>query len=219
MPASKPAGQNVGHMKFILDLRKRGIMDAAVLRAMEEVPREKFVMADHARTAYADRAMPIQCGQTISQPYVVAYMTEQLEVGPRHHVLEIGTGSGYQAAILARLAAKVTTIERYRTLADTARTRLKALHYDNVEVILGDGMAGAPERAPFDRIIITAAAEEVPQALVDQLAIGGIMVLPLGPTDDHQSLVKLVRTEAGVERTELIGVRFVPLLPGQAREL
>ena len=163
--------------------------------------------------------MPIACGQTISQPFVVAYMTEQLMVGPRHHVLEVGTGSGYQAAILSRLAAKVTTIERYRTLADTARIRLKALRYDNVEVIAGDGMAGVPDRAPFDRIIVTAATDTVPQALVDQLVVGGIMVLPLGPQDEHQTLVKLVRTEDGIERTNLIGVRFVPLLPGQAREL
>jgi protein-L-isoaspartate(D-aspartate) O-methyltransferase len=190
-----------------------------VLRAMEEVPREKFVMSDHARSAYADRAMPIACGQTISQPYVVAYMTEQLAVAPHHHVLEVGTGSGYQAAILSRLVAKVTSIERYRTLADAARIRLKALRYDNVDVIAGDGMVGAPDRAPFDRIIVTAAAEAVPQALVDQLAIGGIMMLPLGPTDDNQVLAKLVRAETGIERTDLIGVRFVPLLPGQAREL
>jgi protein-L-isoaspartate(D-aspartate) O-methyltransferase len=219
LPASTPADANVGQMKFLLDLRQRGIMDGAVLRAMEEVPREKFVMPEHARSAYADRAMPIQCGQTISQPYVVAYMTEQLGVQPHHRVLEVGTGSGYQAAILSRLAAKVTTIERYRTLADVARTRLKALRYDNVDVIAGDGVAGAPDQAPFDRIMVTAAAEAVPQALIDQLAAGGIMILPLGPQDDHQSLVKLVHTERGVERTELIGVRFVPLLPGQAREL
>jgi protein-L-isoaspartate(D-aspartate) O-methyltransferase len=219
LPAPKPADANVGQMKFLLDLRQRGVMDAAVLRAMEEVPREKFVMPEHARSAYADRAMPIACGQTISQPYVVAYMTEQLGVQPHHRVLEVGTGSGYQAAILSRLAARVTTIERYRTLADAARIRLKALHYDNVDVIAGDGMEGAPDQAPFDRIMVTAAAETVPPALVDQLAIGGIMVLPLGPQDQHQSLVKLVRTEHGVERTEMIGVRFVPLLPGQAREL
>jgi protein-L-isoaspartate(D-aspartate) O-methyltransferase len=219
LSAPTPADANVGQMKFLLDLRQRGIMDAAVLRAMEEVPREKFVMPEHARSAYADRAMPIACGQTISQPYVVAYMTEQLGVQPHHRVLEIGTGSGYQAAILSRLAAKVTTIERYRTLADAARIRLKAVRYDNVDVITGDGMAGAPDRAPFDRIMVTAAAEAVPPALIDQLAVGGIMILPLGPQDDHQSLVKLVRTEQGVERAELIGVRFVPLLPGQAREL
>ena len=219
MIARMPADHNIDHMKFLLDLRQRGIMDAAVLRAMEEVPRDKFVMPAQARSAYADRAMPIPCGQTISQPYVVAYMTEQLEVQPQHHVLEVGTGSGYQAAILSRLAAKVTSIERYRTLADAARIRLKALRYDNVDIIVGDGMAGAPDRAPFDRIIVTAAAEAIPQALVDQLAVGGIMVLPLGPHDSHQALVKLVRIEDGVAQTELIDVRFVPLLPGQAREL
>jgi protein-L-isoaspartate(D-aspartate) O-methyltransferase len=214
-----PADHNVDHMKFLLDMRQRGIMDAAVLRAMEEVPRDKFVMPAHARSAYSDRAMPIPCGQTISQPYVVAYMTEQLDVQPQHHVLEVGTGSGYQAAILSRLATKVTSIERYRTLADAARIRLKALRYDNVDVIVGDGTAGVPDRAPFDRIIVTAAAEAIPQALVDQLAVGGVMVLPLGPQDEHQMLVKLVRTEDAITRTELIGVRFVPLLPGQAREL
>jgi protein-L-isoaspartate(D-aspartate) O-methyltransferase len=219
MSSSIPANHNVDHMKFVLDLRRRGIMDPAVLRAMEEVPRDKFVMPAHARSAYSDRAMPIACGQTISQPYVVAYMTEQLELQPQHHVLEVGTGSGYQAAILSRLAAKVTSIERYRTLADAARIRLKALRYDNVDIIVGDGMAGAPDRAPFDRIIVTAAAEHVPQALLDQLAVGGIMVLPLGPHDEQQTLVKLVRTETGVKRTDLIDVRFVPLLPGQALEL
>jgi protein-L-isoaspartate(D-aspartate) O-methyltransferase len=214
-----PPDHNVDHMKFVLDLRRRGIMDAAVLRAMEEVPREKFVMPAQARSAYSDCAMPIACGQTISQPYVVAYMTEQLEVQPQHRVLEVGTGSGYQAAILSRLAARVTSIERYRTLADAARIRLKALQYDNVDILVGDGMEGTPDRAPFDRIMATAAAESVPQALVDQLTVGGIMVLPLGPHHEHQTLVKIVRTEHGFERTDLIDVRFVPLLPGPAQEL
>jgi protein-L-isoaspartate(D-aspartate) O-methyltransferase len=218
VPAPTPSGHNIDQMKFVLDLRRRGIMDAAVLRAMEEVPRERFVLPAHVRAAYEDRAMPIACGQTISQPYVVAYMSGQLAVGPRHHVLEVGAGSGYQAAILSRLAARVTGIERYRTLADSARIRLKALGYDNVEVIHGDGMAGAPERAPFDRIIVTAATEAAPQALMDQLAVGGVMVLPLG-SDAHQTLVRIVRTERGAERTNLIAVRFVPLLPGEAREM
>jgi protein-L-isoaspartate(D-aspartate) O-methyltransferase len=206
-------------MQFLLDLRRRGIMDANVLRAMDEVPREQFVMPNQARSAYADRAMPIACGQTISQPYVVAFMTEQLRPEPRLSVLEIGTGSGYQTAVLSRLVRQVTTIERYRTLAQAARTRLAALSYDNVEVIVGDGLKGAPEHAPFDRIIVTAAAEEIPEALVQQLAVGGIMVLPLGPHHGSQSLVRLTRTEGGVAREDLIGVRFVPLLPGQAREL
>jgi len=217
--APMPADHNIDHMKFLLDMRRRGIMDAAVLRAMEEVPRDKFVMPAHARSAYSDRAMPIPCGQTISQPYVVAYMTEQLDVRPQHRVLEVGTGSGYQAAILSRLAAGVTSIERYRTLAEAARNRLKALCYDNVDIIAGDGMAGVPDCAPFDRIMVTAAAETVPQALMDQLAVGGIMVLPLGPHDGHQTLVKLMRTGDGIARTGLIGVRFVPLQPGRSRAL
>jgi protein-L-isoaspartate(D-aspartate) O-methyltransferase len=210
---------NVDHMRFVLDLRRRGIMDAAVLRAMEEVPRERFVMPVHVGSAYSDRAMPIACGQTISQPFVVAYMTEQLDVQPHHHVLEVGTGSGYQAAILSRLAARVTSIERYRTLADAARIRLKALRYDNIDIVVGDGIEGFARRAPFDRIIVTAAAESVPEALLDQLVVGGIMVLPLGPHDEYQTLVKVVRTEHGIGRTDLIDVRFVPLLPGQAQEL
>jgi protein-L-isoaspartate(D-aspartate) O-methyltransferase len=219
LSAPTPAGHTVERMQFVLDLRRRGIMDAAVLRALEEVPRENFVMPAQVKAAYSDCAMPIRCGQSISQPYVVAYMTEQLKVEPHHHVLEIGTGSGYQAAVLARLAAKVTSIERYRTLADAARVRLTALGCRNVEVLVGDGMAGAPERAPFDRIMVTAAAEEIPQAVVDQLAEGGVMVLPLGPQHLHQTLVRLTRTAAGIERQDLIGVRFVPLLPGKAREL
>jgi protein-L-isoaspartate(D-aspartate) O-methyltransferase len=214
-----PPGHNVDQMKFVLELRRRGIMDASVLRAMEEVPRERFVMPAHAAAAYQDRAMPIACGQTISQPFVVAYMTEKLAPGLRHQVLEVGTGSGYQAAILSRLAGRVTSIERYRALADTSRIRLKALRYDNVDIIHGDGMTGAPERAPFDRIIVTAAAEAVPQALLDQLAVGGIMVLPLGSAEAPQLVVKVVRTERGAERTDLITVRFVPLLPGRAHEL
>ena len=219
MPVPTPPGHNVDQMKFVLDLRRRGIMDAAVLRAMEEVPRDRFVMPAHLGAAYQDRALPIACGQTISQPYVVAYMTEQLAVESRHHVLEVGTGSGYQAAVLSRLAARVTTIERYRTLANAAHIRLKALGYDNVRVITGDGMVKAQEWGPYDRIIVTAAAETVPQALVDQLVVGGVMVLPVGPIGGHQTLVRIVRTEHGIERTGLIAVRFVPLLPGEAREM
>ena len=203
----------------MLTLRRRGISDQAVLRAMDEVPREHFVEAQFSEDAYADRAMPIACGQTISQPYVVAYMTEQLEVKPNHRVLEVGTGSGYQAGVLSRLAGKVVTLERYRTLANTARARLKTLGYDNVEVLLGDGLGGEPLRAPYDRIIVTAAAESVPQPLVDQLADGGIMILPLGPQGGVQELVKLTKTRDGVDRETLIPVRFVPLLSGQAKEL
>ena len=155
---------DVERMEFQLALRRRGISDQAVLRAMDEVPREHFVSAELVDSAYADQALPIACGQTISQPYVVAYMTEQLEVEPQHHVLEVGTGSGYQAAVLSRLARDVVSVERYRTLADTARERLKTLGFTNVTIIAGDGFAGVPAQAPFDRIIVTAAAEEVPRS-------------------------------------------------------
>jgi protein-L-isoaspartate(D-aspartate) O-methyltransferase len=218
--ATSPPADDVERMEFQLALRRRGISDQAVLRAMEEVPRENFVAPGFTDSAYADQALPIDCGQTISQPFVVAYMTEQLEVGPQHRILEIGTGSGYQAAVLSRLAREVVTIERYRTLADSAYERLQMLGYTNVTVRLGDGMAGAPDLAPFDRIIVTAAAEDVPDALVAQLAVGGKMVLPVGPRHDAQYLVKLTKQADGeLTREELIAVRFVPLLPGQAREL
>lgn len=210
---------DVERMGFQLTLRRRGISDQAVLRAMDEVPREHFVTSEFVESAYADHALPIACGQTISQPYVVAYMTEQLEVGPQHRVLEVGTGSGYQAAVLSRLAREVVSVERYRTLADTASDRLKTLGYSNVTVLAGDGFAGAPDKAPFDRIIITAAAEEIPETLVDQLDDGGKMVLPLGPRDGTQYIVKLTKSVSGLTRQNLIPVRFVPLLHGQAREL
>ncbi len=206
-------------MKFLLGLRRRGIADQAVLRAMDEVPRAQFVEAEFVDSALADQALPIACGQTISQPYVVAYMTEQLAVRPHHRVLEIGTGSGYQAAVLSRLAREVVSVERYRTLAKQARARLQALGYDNVKVLVGDGFAGAPGQAPFDRILVTAAAERVPETLLDQLADGGIMVLPLGRPDGSQHIVKLTKSQTGVAREDLIAVRFVPLLPGQAKEL
>jgi protein-L-isoaspartate(D-aspartate) O-methyltransferase len=217
--AARTPDENVERMEFLLALRRRGITNAAVLRAMDEVPREHFVDAHLTESAYADHALPIACGQTISQPYVVAYMTEQLEVRPSHRVIEIGTGSGYQAAVLSRLAGEVVSVERYRTLAEAARGRLATLGFRNVEVLLGDGLVGLPARAPFDRIIVTAAAEQVPQTLADQLAEGGIMVLPLGPHDGPQEMVKLRKTPDGLQRQNLIPVRFVPLLPGRAREL
>jgi len=182
---------DVERMGFQLALRRRGISDQAVLRAMDEVPREYFVSPEFTDSAYADQALPIACGQTISQPYVVGYMTEQLEVAPTHRVLEIGTGSGYQT-----------------------------LGFGNVTILAGDGFLGAPERAPFDRIIVTAAAEEIPQALVEQLGAGGKLVLPLGPRNGTQYIVKLTKAADGtLTREDLIAVRFVPLLPGQAREL
>jgi protein-L-isoaspartate(D-aspartate) O-methyltransferase len=210
---------DVERMEFQLLLRRRGISDQAVLRAMDEVPREHFVSGSLVESAYADQALPIACGQTISQPYVVAYMTEQLEIDPQHRVLEIGTGSGYQAAVLSRLARTVVSVERYRTLADTARDRLKTLGFANVTVVAGDGLSGVPEEAPFDRIMVTAATEEAPPALVEQLAEGGKMMVPLGPRDGVQHIVKLTKTAGGLTRHDLIAVRFVPLLPGKAREL
>ena len=212
--------QDNDRMEFLLTLRRRGIADKAVLRAMDEVPRERFVDPNFMRSAYADQALPIECGQTISQPYVVAYMTEQLGVRPHHRVLEIGTGSGYQAAVLSRLAREVVSIERYRTLADRARERLESLGYDNVDVVTGDGFVGVPGGAPYDRIIVTAAAEWLPETLLDQLADnGGIMVLPLGAQDGSQHLIKLTKLQTGTQRENLIPVRFVPMLPGQAQEL
>jgi protein-L-isoaspartate(D-aspartate) O-methyltransferase len=218
--AIKPQENGIARMEFLLMLRRRGIGDAGVLRAMEEVPRARFIEAEYGEDAYADQALPIACGQTISQPYVVAYMTELLAVRPEHRVLEIGTGSGYQAAVLSRLAREVVSIERYRTLAEEARARFASLGYENIEVVVGDGLAGLPERAPFDRIIVTAATQTVPTALADQLSDdGGVMVLPLGPHDGPQRIVKLTKTQTGLEREDLIRVRFVPLLPGQAREL
>jgi protein-L-isoaspartate(D-aspartate) O-methyltransferase len=218
-----PGDESEQRMEFMLTLRRRGISDQAVLRAMDEVPREHFVETRFVENAYADRAMPIACGQTISQPFVVAYMTEQLQVRPNHRVLEVGTGSGYQAAVLSRIAREVVTLERYRTLANSARARLKTLGYTNVEVLLGDGLGGEPLRAPYDRIMVTAAAENIPSALTAQLAEGGIMVLPLGPHGGPQELIKLTKAGQGpgdgLARESLIAVRFVPLLPGQAREL
>ena len=207
-------------MEFLLQLRKRGIQDTRVLRALETVPRERFVEAGQQDLAFADQALPISCGQTISQPYVVAAMTEALEVGPHHRVLEIGTGSGYQAAILARLAWEVVSIERYRTLAEMARSRLAALGLNNVTVTVGDGTKGDPERAPFDRIIVTAATPEIPPPLLDQLAFDGILIAPVGPTGGVQQLKRLHKKGDGaIEERTLMAVRFVPLIPGQAATL
>jgi protein-L-isoaspartate(D-aspartate) O-methyltransferase len=206
-------------MMFQLNLRRRGISDQAVLRTMEDVPRDAFVEPADREDAYRDMALGIACGQTISQPFVVAYMTEQLGLKRSHRVLEIGTGSGYQAAVLSRLCAHVLTIERYRTLADRARTRLDGLGYDNVEVMVGDGFDVPAEVANFDRIIVTAAMEQIPDALAQRLEPQGILIAPVGPVHSVQTLVRMVRTESGFERKQLVDVRFVPALPGIAREL
>ena len=204
---------------FQLTLRRRGISDQAVLRAMEEVPRERFVEPGDRGGAYRDSAMAIACGQTISQPFVVAYMTEQLQLQKAHRVLEIGTGSGYQAAILSRLAGQVLTIERFRTLADVARERLEKLDCYNVEVMLGDGFSIPAGAGQFDRIIVTAAFEKIPQDLLDRLEPGGILITPVGPAHGVQRLVRVLRSANGYERKELVDVRFVPAIPGIAREL
>ena len=206
-------------MRFQLTLRRRGISDQAVLRAMEEIPREIFVHAADRADAYRDSALAIACGQTISQPFVVAYMTEQLQLQKRHRVLEIGTGSGYQAAILSRLCRQVLTVERYRTLADSARARLEKLGCDNVEVMLGDGFDVPVGAGSFDRIIVTAAMEQIPESLMQRLEPAGILIAPVGPHHGIQTLVRVTRTDAGFERRELVDVRFVPALPGIAREL
>lgn len=198
-------------------LRRQGITDARVLSAIERVPRELFVPAAFADQAYEDMALPIECGQTISQPFVVAYMTQALEVGDRMRVLEIGTGSGYQAAVLAHLCRRVYTIERYRTLMREAEERFQKLTLANITTRLANGARGWPEQAPFDRIILTAAAETLPEALVEQLRPDGVMVLPLGGTQE-QWLTRVRVTAEGIREDRLLPVRFVPLIEGAARE-
>jgi len=204
-------------VSLIMQLRRRGIRDTKVLRAIERVPRELFVDEAFAGHAYQDIALPIECGQTISQPFVVAYMTEKLELEPRHKVLEIGTGSGYQAAVLSYLCRRVYTVERWRELQKGAEQRLAQLKIANVTTIIGDGWLGWPPQAPFDRIIVTAAALDAPAALLDQLKEGGRMIIPLGETRDAQSLVQIDKTEEGLVETPLLPVRFVPLVHGRVK--
>ncbi|TVQ58881.1 MAG: protein-L-isoaspartate(D-aspartate) O-methyltransferase [Rhodobacteraceae bacterium] len=203
-------------MRLIFALRQRGVTDPRVLDAIEKTPRQIFVDRAFRDRAWEDVALPIACGQTISQPSVVGVMTQALAPTPRCKVLEVGCGSGYQAAILARLARRVYAVERHPPLAREAAARLKALDLTNVTVIAGDGTLGWPEQAPFDRIMVTAAAEDPPRLLLDQLREGGIMVLPVGATDDVQQLIKIVKTAHGPDYAELLPVRFVPLLPGLA---
>lgn len=205
---------------FQLSLRQRGIRDINVLRALETVPRTLFVPDGLEEHAYADRALPIACGQTISQPFIVAYMTQQLELNNTHKVLEIGTGSGYQTAVLARIARRVYTIDRYRTLIGAAELRFNALRLANITSMPGDGSQGWPAQAPFDRIIVTAAADQVPKPLTEQLAAGGIMIIPVGAQGGEQKLVRIERDGKGrVSEKPLIAVRFVPLVAGRAISL
>ncbi len=201
-------------IRLIMDLRSMGIADTRVLAAVERVPRELFVPTKYVNQAYDNVALPIGHGQTISQPYVVAYMTAKLEVGERMKVLEVGTGSGYQAAVLAPLCRRLYTIERQCVLFRAAVQRLADLGVHNVVARHGDGAEGWPEQAPFDRIIVTAGTAEVPPALVEQLAPDGLMVLPLGPGPINQELVRVRRSDRGHDVEPLIGVRFVPLVTG-----
>ena len=204
-------------VSLIMQLRRRGIRDSKVLRAIESVPRELFVDEAFVDHAYQDIALPIECGQTISQPFVVAFMTEKLALEPTHKVLEVGTGSGYQAAVLSHLCRRVYTVERWRELQKAAEERLARLKINNVTTIIGDGWLGWPPQAPFDRIIVTAAALDAPAALLDQLKEGGRMIIPLGETRDSQSLVQIDKTEEGLVEKPLLPVRFVPLVHGRVK--
>ena len=199
-------------IRLIMELRREGITDTRVLAAMERAPREMFVPPDQVERAYDNVALPIGHGQTISQPLVVAAMTAKLDVGPRMKLLEIGTGSGYQTAVLAPLCRRIYTIERDRRLFGAAEKRFAALRLTNVVTWLGDGNRGWPEQAPFDRIMVTAAAPELPLNLVDQLVIGGLMVIPIGAGPDDQELVCITRTGDGFESERMFAVRFVPLV-------
>ena len=205
-------------IRLIMELRRQGITDTRVLSAIERIPRELFVPQAFQDQAYENIALPIKHGQTVSQPFVVAFMTAALEIGARHKVLEIGTGSGYQVAVLAKLCRRVYTIERYRSLLKEAEARFHALRLHNITTRVGDGSHGWPEQAPFDRIIVTAAAPAVPGALIEQLAPDGILVLPVARDRDSQEIVRIRRTSTGHAEESLLPVRFVPLLPGIARE-
>jgi len=214
-PALDPLEQK---MQFLYTLRSKGVTDPLVLGAMERIDRGHFVRGTFEGRAYEDTPLPIACGQTISQPSVVGLMTQALKVGPRDKVLEVGTGSGYQAAILSQLARRVYTIERHRRLVRETQALFERLDLTNVTAFAGDGSFGLPDQAPFDRIIVTAAAEDPPGPLLAQLKIGGIMIVPVGQSDAVQSLIKVTRRDDGFDYEELRPVRFVPLLEGLGKE-
>ena len=211
-----------GAIALVMALRGQGIEDQRVLEAIEKTPRELFVEKPFEASAYENTALPIACGQTISQPLVVAVITQALAVTAKHRVLEIGTGSGYQAAVLARLSGWVYTVERHRPLLEGAKQRFAKLKLHNVVVRHGDGLKGWPEQAPFDRIVLSAAVEEVPQTLIDQLKPGGILIAPVGqtvgPERFSQYLVKIIRTESGTRSEPLMPVVFVPMVAGLPQE-
>lgn len=205
-------------MQFLFALRSKGVMDRRVLGAMETIDRGLFVQGLFAERAYEDMPLPIACGQTISQPSVVGLMTQALDVQPRDKVLEIGTGSGYQAAILSQLARRVYTVDRHRRLVHAAKAIFESLDLTNITAFTADGSHGFLEQAPFDRIMITAAPEDPPGPLLAQLKIGGIMVVPVGQSDAIQSLIKVTRTTDGYDYEEICPVRFVPLLEGLGKD-
>ncbi len=209
-----PAYDAEHKMQFVFALRSKGVTDKRVLAAMEAIDRGLFVKGVFAERAYEDMPLPIASGQTISQPSVVGLMTQALKVEPKNKVLEVGTGSGYQAAILAKLARRVYTVDRHRRLVQDAHEIFDRLDLHNITAIIGDGSFGLPQQAPFDRIVVTAAAEDPPGPLLAQMAIGGIMVLPVGQSDAVQSLIKVTRHETGYDYEELLPVRFVPLVEG-----
>jgi protein-L-isoaspartate(D-aspartate) O-methyltransferase len=205
-------------MQFLYTLRSRGVTDKRVLNAMEQIDRAPFVRGIFSGRAYEDTPLPIACGQTISQPSVVGLMTQALKLSPRDKVLEIGTGSGYQAAILSRLVRRVYTLDRHQRLVREARALFEEQGLTNITAITADGSHGLPDQAPFDRIIVTAAAEDPPGPLLAQLKIGGIMVVPVGQSDAVQHLIRVRKDEDGFKYDELLPVRFVPLLEGLGKD-
>ncbi len=205
-------------MQFLFALRSRGVTDARVLTAMEKVDRGVFIQGTFADRAYEDMPLPITCGQTISQPSVVGLMTQALKLTGREKVLEVGTGSGYQAAILSLLARRVYTVDRHKRLVAAASQIFRDLDLTNITTLTSDGSFGLPDQAPFDRIIVTAAAEDPPGPLLAQLKPGGIMVVPVGQSDAVQHLIRVTKTDAGFDYDELLPVRFVPLVEGLGRD-
>ena len=201
-------------MQFLYALRSKGVTNTAVMTAMERIDRGDFIRGVFSERAYEDVPLPISCGQTISQPSVVGFMTQALMVSPRDKVLEVGTGSGYQAAILSQLARRVYTVDRHRPLIKDASALFEALDLGNIIAFTADGSFGLPDHAPFDRIVVTAAAEDPPGPLLAQLKTGGIMVVPVGQSDAVQSLIRVTKTETGFDYEELRSVRFVPLMEG-----
>ena len=199
---------------LMLKLRKNGVSNPEILKSIEMIDRSYFVSKSFLSRSLEDIPLPIECGQTISQPSLVAFMTQQLEIPYRSKVLEIGTGSGYQTAILSKLSSRVYSVERYKKLVDIAKIRLASLNISNVIILLMDGFFGYSPQAPFDRIILTAAVEEIPNLLLNQLKVGGIMIIPVGLSNQKQSLLKVVKTEKGLDIKELMSVRFVQMKEG-----